>query len=696
MMARRVLLLAVLLAAASSSAWGQVTISPTTLPAGGGTYRVGQTIAPQQLTTSDPNNFYSWSVISGSTPPGLFLDTDNNPGLFYGTPDQAGAFTFTVQALASEGPSGTRQYTVYVSTGSALSFISSSRPRGAVGKSYATTFQATGGVPGYSYALQGDADGLTLDPSSGRLSGVPVAGGIFPITVVVTDASGAQASTSFNLTVLGITTAVLPDGVVGTPYSQTLAVTGGTGPFIWVLLSGTLPPGLGLDSQGQITGTPTSGGTFPFQVEATDYTFKLSTSKSFSINIVTTPLTVSTSSLPNGTLGVSYSQTLAATGGTPPYVWSATGLPAGLTLGASTGVLSGIPTAAGTQTVAIIVTDAGQGRATANLALTISAPAIGPAALPSGFVNVPYSAPLTVTGNPTAVNWAMASGTLPAGLNLSATSGVISGTPTVAGSSTFTVSATLGAAAAAVSVQKQFTVVIAAAPTLTFTGIPAAAGVQNTITGTISPPINASLSGRMIMTFAPAAGVDDPSVQFVQSGSTTGSRNVAFTIPANTTAVVFTNGTTRISTGTVVGTITITTTLQDSAGTVLTPPAPIVITINPTVPVIRAVTIGPVTTSGFSISVTGFSTPRDMTSAKFHFTSPTNTSLAAADVVVPLTTAFTTWYSNPASNAFGSLFTMTAQFSFTGPPGTTVPFTTVTVTLTNSRGDSNPFGPVSP
>jgi hypothetical protein len=60
------------------------------------------------------------------------------------------------------------------------------------------------------------------------------------------------------------------------------------------------------------------------------------------------------------------------------------------------------------------------------------------------------------------------------------------------------------------------------------------------------------------------------------------------------------------------------------------------------------------------------------------------------DVTVPLTTAFTAWYSNPNSNAFGSTFKMTVQFSYTGPPGTSVPLVAVTGTLTNSIGASTP------
>ena len=103
-----------------------------------------------------------------------------------------------------------------------------------------------------------------------------------------------------------------------------------------------------------------------------------------------------------------------------------------------------------------------------------------------------------------------------------------------------------------------------------------------------------------------------------------------------------------------------------------------------------------VTATGFSISVTGRSTPRDMVSALFHFALPTNVQPATVDVTVPLSGAFSAWYATPGSNPFGSTFTFTVSFTFSGPPGTTVPFTAVTVTAINSVGSSPPFGPVSP
>jgi len=454
--------------------------------------------------------------------------------------------------------------------------------------------------------------------------------------------------------------------------------------------TGILPPGLSLSSQGQIAGTPTVFGTYPFQVHVTDTAAKLTATQSFSISVSSAAsiLTVTTTSpLPNGAIGVAYSQTLQATGGTVPYTWSATGIPAGLQLDTATGILSGTSTAGGTSTIVVTVTDAVSGTATASLSLTIGAVAISPATLPTGFLGVPYPATTLTVAGATVTNWAVTVGTLPAGLTLNASTGVISGKPTAAGTATFTITATIGNRAGVATVVQAFTLVINGAPSITITGLPptGVAATQPPAAVTLSGPSPVTTSGTLTLAFTPAGGGTQPFDAKFASGSPYAAN---FTIAAGSTQGLFgTAPNVPVIIGTVAGTITITTTLQD---TTLTAPAPVVITVNPTVPVINSVVPCTVTLSGFSISVTGRSTPRNMTSALFHFTLPTNTQPPTLDVTVPLTTAFTAWYSNPNSNAFGSTFKMTAQFSFTGPPGSTVPFIAVSATMTNSIGASTP------
>jgi hypothetical protein len=156
-------------------------------------------------------------------------------------------------------------------------------------------------------------------------------------------------------------------------------------------------------------------------------------------------LVITTASLPNGQIGVAYSQTLAATGGVTPYSWTLAGgsLPSGLSLSTG-GVISGTPTTAGTASFTVQATDSQAPADTATKALSITIPvdlSVTTASLPNGQVSVPYSQTLAATGGQTPYSWALASGTLPAGLSLSS-GGVISGTPTTAATSSFTVRAT--------------------------------------------------------------------------------------------------------------------------------------------------------------------------------------------------------------------------------------------------------------
>jgi hypothetical protein len=158
--------------------------------------------------------------------------------------------------------------------------------------------------------------------------------------------------------------------------------------------------------------------------------------------VVSSSLTLGTTTLPGGTVGASYSQQLSATGGTQPYTWSVTTgtLPDGLALSPS-GLLSGIPTAAGSSTFTVRVADAGSGSATREFTLAIASPlGISTTTLPGATSGVAYSQSLAATGGTAPYTWTIASGTPPPGLSLSAT-GILSGTPTTAGDYIFTVQA---------------------------------------------------------------------------------------------------------------------------------------------------------------------------------------------------------------------------------------------------------------
>ena len=151
-----------------------------------------------------------------------------------------------------------------------------------------------------------------------------------------------------------------------------------------------------------------------------------------------TPLSVSTSSLPKGQVGASYSGALAATGGTAPYHWAlASGtLPAGLTLAAG-GTITGTPsTAANAAPIGVRVTDSASPTQTSTRALSLtiapSALAVTTTSLAGAQVGKAYTATLTATGGTPPLTWSIAAGSLPAGLSLTPSSGVIAGTPQAA------------------------------------------------------------------------------------------------------------------------------------------------------------------------------------------------------------------------------------------------------------------------
>jgi hypothetical protein len=207
---------------------------------------------------------------------------------------------------------------------------------------------------------------------------------------------------------------------------------------------------LNLDStHGVISGTPTIANTYGFTVQVADSQTPPATASaplSITVNVTLTQLTVVTTSLPPGTQNTTYNAMLAATGGLTPYTWSVTAgsLPVGLHLNANSGAITGTPSGAGISNFTVQVADSQlpPATATAPLSITIS-PAvplrITTTSLPYGIFGTPYSAMLTAAGGVYPYTWSITSGTLPPGLGLNPSTGVISGTPTTAGTSNFTV-----------------------------------------------------------------------------------------------------------------------------------------------------------------------------------------------------------------------------------------------------------------
>src|SRR3984957_4311303 len=253
---------------------------------------------------------------------------------------------------------------------------------------------------------------------------------------------------------LAITTTTLPAGTVGSAYNSPVTAAGGTTPYTFSATN--LPGGLPINpSTGTITGPPGSPGSASATIKVTDSTqpSAQSTTSNLSIKITPAILAVTTTSLPGGTAAAAYpSTTLQASGGVSPYTWalaSGTTLPAGLNLSPA-GALSGTPSTAGSYPVTFMVTDSFTPPDTAKASFTLTIVAGGgssppptltlaPTTLPNATLNTAYSATLTASGGTAPYSFNLANGTtLPAGLTLS-TAGAISGTPTKAGSTAFSV-----------------------------------------------------------------------------------------------------------------------------------------------------------------------------------------------------------------------------------------------------------------
>jgi putative Ig domain-containing protein len=245
---------------------------------------------------------------------------------------------------------------------------------------------------------------------------------------------------------LGIGTADLPEATVGVAYSRTLTAVGGRPDFSWLIESGSLPPGLSLAQSGSISGTPSTAGTFNFVVKVTDANNAAST-KAFPLTVKSAaPLTITMNQLPRGSVGTPYSQNIGASGGQTPYTWSiqSGNLPDGLTLNQG-GIISGTPERAVTTSFALRLTDAVNTTVNSTLSLTIN-PAvqllsIETQSLADGLVGQDYSQTLRAAGGSSPYRWALKTGNLPAGLQLSE-AGVIAGVPTTTGEVSFEVQAT--------------------------------------------------------------------------------------------------------------------------------------------------------------------------------------------------------------------------------------------------------------
>ena len=387
----------------------------------------------------------TWSINSGTLPPGLTLIAAGTIG---GTPTASGLYSFTL--TATDSSSASTSVAMLVTVNPKLSVATSSLPSGTQGTAYSKTMSASGGLPPYhSWSISPGSlpTGLSLS-STGVISGTPTTPGTSTFMLTVKDSTNfAAQSSSLTLTInptLAVTTTVLPAGTAGAAYSAPLATSGGTAPFTWIVSAGALPGGLTLSTTGIISGTPAVAGAPSFTVTATDAAGAKAT-KVLTVTINPT-LLITTNTLPSFNVGAAYTENLAVSGGTGAATYSIQSgmLPTGMSISAG-GMISGTSSTDTSQTFTVKATDTVGAVAMKTFVLTADEPlTIVPAAPPSGEISTPYTFTFLQTGGTPPLTWSIGSGTLPDGMNLS--NGVLSGTPTNAG--TFSISIALADAAA--------------------------------------------------------------------------------------------------------------------------------------------------------------------------------------------------------------------------------------------------------
>jgi hypothetical protein len=333
------------------------SISPTAGPTGGGTTVIitgtGFSAAPG-----------TGAVRFGAT---TATYTINSNTQITATAPAAAAGTYDVTVTTVGGTSATSaadQFTyVAAPTVTALSPNRGTALGGSVVTLTGTNFA---GATAVSFGAT-PATAFTVNGPTGITATAPAGTGTVDVRVTTTGGTSATgAADQFTYVAIALSpTALSGTPKVGAAFTQTLTASGGTAPYAFALASGSaLPAGLTLSPTGVISATPTVAGAFSFTVQATDNS-SISGQQTYSGSVASANLVLApaASTLPPGTLNTAYAgQTFTASAGTAPYTYAATGtLPPGLTLNATTGVLGGTPTTAGSFTFSVTATDSSTG-----------------------------------------------------------------------------------------------------------------------------------------------------------------------------------------------------------------------------------------------------------------------------------------------------------------------------------------------
>jgi len=502
----------------------------------------------QTMTATGGTTPYTWAISSGSLPSGLSLVAST--GAITGTPSTAGTSNFTARVTDNVAATATKALSIIIAAGGQQNVTFQDGVNGYAGTTdawlnsdYPTTNYGADQTAHLQYSTQ-DRQVHRFDvssiPSSATVNSATISFYVYSVTGgtpavacyrVLTQWDEMQATYNNRLTSTAWGT---PGLLSGTDYAATAIGTATVSAAGWVSYDITSTV------QGWVNGTYANQGVMYKETSAghcytrmSEYTTDTTQRPKLVVTYTpgSSPLSITTTSLAGGEVGIAYSQTLAATGGTTPYTWaiSSGNLPSGLSLNASSGAITGTPSASGTSSFTARVTDNVGATATKALSIVIvPAVSITTASLPNGSVGVAYNQTLAVTGGTTPYTWAIQSGSLPSGLSLNTSTGAITGTPTTNGTSNFTVKVT---DAVTSSATKALSIVITSAPTYQFTASDSEANTTST-----AWQIKATLS------FTPSAADDWIIFGFAEYKGSSTSQNVLarLTVDATTQCDVVT------------------------------------------------------------------------------------------------------------------------------------------------------------
>lgn len=386
---------------------------------------------------------------------------------------------------------------------------------------YSATISVTGGSGMDTFVVSSGTlpTGITLGSTTGVLAGTATTAVTDTFTIEATDDSNSSltGSQAYTLKVdpaasLTLAPTTLADATANTGYTATVTATGGSGTYTYALATGSsLPSGLALNvSTGAVTGTATTAAAATFTIDATDTSnSSLTGSQAYTLNVdPASSLTLSPTTLPAVTANSAYTATITATGGSGTYTFTlANGatLPTGLSLSTS-GVISGTTPTATSATFTVDATDTTNSSLTGSQQYTLtinSAPTLtlSPTTLSPVTADTNIDTTISATGGEGTYSFAVATGsTLPTGLSLDGTTGVLSGTVTVVGTYDFSVTATDSSNTSLTGTQA-YTLSVTAANTLTLSPTLPVPTLDNAYSGSAN-----ATGGSGTYTYAVTAG----------------------------------------------------------------------------------------------------------------------------------------------------------------------------------------------